>query len=55
MEVAHAGQIFNGTEEDITNTLNINGFDHVAKSRFDNFISKKILIYSYVNLKKDLN
>ena len=37
VEVAHAGQIFNGTEEDITNMLSQNGFDHVAKSRFDNF------------------
>lgn len=54
VEVAHAGQIFNGTEEDITNMLSQNGFDHVAKSRFDNFYLKNNFKVLLQKLRKKL-
>ena len=41
IETAHAGKIFNGTEEDITKLLSANGFQYVAKSRLDKFYRKK--------------
>ena len=40
VEVEHAGKIFEGTEGDIKNLLETNGYHYVAKSRLDKFFMK---------------
>ena len=40
VEINHAGEIFNGTEQDIDGLMSANGFIHVAKSRLDKFYIK---------------
>ena len=41
VEVAHAGKIFDGTANDISNLFLDNGFKYVGKSRLDNFYVDK--------------
>ena len=40
VEVEHAGKIFEGTENDITNLLKTNGYQYVAKTKMDKFFMK---------------
>ena len=40
VEVEHAGKIFDGTENDIMNLLQLNGYQYVAKTNLDKFFMK---------------
>lgn len=40
VEVEHIGKIFNGTEDEVTKLFKTNGYQYVAKSRFDKFYGK---------------
>ena len=40
VEVEHAGKIFDGTENDIINLFNSNGYQYVAKTDLDSFFMK---------------
>ena len=46
LEVEHAGKIFGGSETDIRQLLNDNGYQYVAKTQFDNFFMKNGTYYS---------
>ena len=41
IETEHAGKIFDGTEKDIVNILNENGYQYCAKTRLDKFFMKQ--------------
>lgn len=42
IETAHAGNIFDGTEKDISNLLYANGYEYVARSKLDKFFKKVV-------------
>ena len=41
IETAHAGKIFDGSEEDIIKLLKANGYEYVGKTRLDKFFQKQ--------------
>ena len=40
IETAHAGKIFDGSEQDITRLLHENGYEYVARTKLDAFYQK---------------
>merc|ERR1719273_179357 len=45
LEVEHAGKIFEGSVTDIKKLLKDNGYQYVAKTRFDKFFMKNDMYY----------
>ena len=43
IETAHAGKIFDGSEDDIMKLLEKNGYEYVAYTRLDKFFQKQII------------
>ena len=41
IETAHAGKIFDGSENDIMELLKKNGYDYIARTRLDKFFQKQ--------------
>ena len=42
IETAHAGKIFDGSENDIMELLKKNGYDYIARTKLDKFFQKQI-------------
>ena len=42
IETAHAGKIFDGSENDIMELLKMNGYDYIARTKLDKFFQKQI-------------
>ena len=41
IETAHAGKIFDGSENDIMELLKMNGYDYIARTKLDKFFQKQ--------------